>query len=171
MRMVIFLDIDGVLQPHSSNKRFKHDLEELSRDLSLRFNEDYLSMDKYDLGAVFYDWDKDAVKRLRSLCIETNADIVISSDWRTYSPLTRLKDYFRIHDLDKYVTGEIPQTSGKRRCGQVTEYLESNPDITKFVILDDSHVRDFNETYPNQFVYCMFIFDDECYEKALSVLM
>ena len=52
-RTVIFLDIDGVLQPPSSQRRFKHDLEELRRSLADRFaDEIYLGMDKYDLGAV-----------------------------------------------------------------------------------------------------------------------
>ena len=57
-RRVIFLDIDGVLQPPSRQTRFKHDLEELRRSLAERFDDEtYLSMDKYDLGAVYHDWD------------------------------------------------------------------------------------------------------------------
>ena len=82
-RTVIFLDIDGVLQPPSSQKRFKHDLEELRRSLADRFDDEiYLGMDKYDLGAVYFDWDSEAVERLHSLCNDFGAGIVISSDWR-----------------------------------------------------------------------------------------
>ena len=56
-RIVIFLDIDGVLQPPSKQTRFKHDPEDLRRSLAGRFgDETYLGMDKYDLGAVYYDW-------------------------------------------------------------------------------------------------------------------
>jgi len=33
-RTIIFLDIDGVLQPPSRQTRFKHDLEELRRSLA-----------------------------------------------------------------------------------------------------------------------------------------
>jgi hypothetical protein len=171
VRTVIFLDIDGVIQPLSSQRRFQHDLRKLQEQLAIQYkNDEYLSMDRYDLGAVYYDWDKKAVERLRQLCIETNAEIVITSDWRTYSPLSRLKDYFRLHDLDTYIVEEIPQIAGKSRCGEVTEYLKNHPDIQRFVILDDAHVRDFETKYPDRFVYCHYIFDDDGYKKALSIL-
>ncbi|MCP4702942.1 MAG: hypothetical protein GY862_39685 [Gammaproteobacteria bacterium] len=171
LRAVVFLDIDGVLQPHENSWRFDHDLKKLREELARKYNNDeYLEMDRYDLGAVYYDWDKEAVERLRRLCIDVPAEIVISSDWRTYSPLSRLKDYFKLHDLDKYITGEIPQIPGKYRCGELTEYLKNNKDIQGFVILDDSHIRDFETNYPEQFVYCRPIFDEECYKKALDIL-
>ena len=48
--------------------RFKHDLEDLRRSLADRFDDaTYLSMDKYDLGAVYYGWDGDAVERLHAV--------------------------------------------------------------------------------------------------------
>jgi hypothetical protein len=90
LRSVIFLDIDGVLQPLSSQQRFRHDLKALQEQLAFQYqNDDYREMDRYDLGAVYYDWDKEAVERLRTLCVDVPADIVITSDWRNYSPLSR----------------------------------------------------------------------------------
>ncbi len=170
---VIFLDIDGVLQPLRSQKRFKHDMEQLRVDLAAKYaNDEYLEMDYYDLGAVYYDWDTEAVERLRRLCDETQAGIVISSAWRTYSPLSRLKDYFRLHDLDGYIVGEIPQISGKFRCGEVEEYMNRHPEIERFVILDDAYVQNFEARYPRNFVYCSnYIFDDDAYQKALRILI
>jgi len=170
-RTVIFLDIDGVLQPLRSQKRFTHDLRQLQTELAQRFaNDAYLEMDCYDLGAVMYDWDAEAVERLRRLCVEASAEIVISSAWRTYSPLSRLKDYFRLHDLDRYITGEIPLIPGKLRCGEIEEYVRQHPEIERFVILDDAHVRDFEERYPDHFVYCRPILDDEGFRKAFRIL-
>jgi hypothetical protein len=171
LRSIIFLDIDGVLQPLSSQQRFQHDLRALQEQLAIQYrNDDYREMDRYDLGAVYYDWDKEAVERLRTLCVDVPADIVITSDWKSYSPLSRLKDYFKLHDLDQHIAGEIPQIPGKFRCEEVSEYLKQHPEIHRFVILDDAHIRDFEAAYPEHFVHCRRIFDDACYTKALRIL-
>ncbi len=168
---VIFLDIDGVLQPLSSQIRFKHNLEELSVQLANTYqNDEYLEMDRYDLGAVYYDWDQEAVERLKKLCTEFDAGIVISSDWRLYSPLPRLKDYFRLHDLDKFVNDIIPVGGQGYRDEKIADYLERHAHIERFVILDDAYSDLFTKRFPEHFVYCRHIFDDACYQQARSIL-
>ena len=167
----IFLDIDGVLQPLSSQKRFKYDLEELRKQLAISYkNEQYLEMDPYDLGAVYYDWDKEAVERLRKICTDFDAGIIITSDWRIYSPLSRLKDYFHLHDLDIYIKGEISREGGGFRNEKVADYLKDHSDIHRFVILDDAYTDRFEKSFPDQFVYCPRIFNEDCYQKARGIL-
>jgi len=149
LRKIIFLDIDGVLQPMScAEDRFKHDLVALQKEMSERFNEElYLKMDKYDIGAVYYDWEKESVELLRKLIKETEAEIVISSDWRRYNSLKKLKLLFKIHNMDQYVVDVTPEetlTQEKEskkyltREEEIKAYLlQYEKEISVYVILDD----------------------------------
>ena len=154
-RTVIFLDIDGVLQGASSQKRFKHDLDELRQRLADDFGDaTYLDYDKYDLGAIYHDWDKDAVERLRALCEDFSAEIVISSDWRRGKSVEMLQAYFRIHGLHRYVTDKTGEggDAPHYRAAEVKDYLDAHPEIERFVIVDDGYGWEFNELFPEQFV-------------------
>ena len=154
-RTTIFLDIDGVLQSPSSQKRFKHDLGELRRRLADDLDDAaYLDFDKYDLGAIYHDWDKGAVERLRVLCEDFGAEIVVSSDWRRGKSVETLQAYFRIHDLHRYVTDKTGESGGPPhyRAGEVRDYLDAHPGVERFVIVDDGYKWAFNELFPEQFV-------------------
>ena len=172
-RTAIFLDIDGVLQPPSSQTRFKHDLEELRRSLAERFDDQiYLDMDKYDLGAVYYDWDSEAVERLHSLCHDFGASIVISSDWRRSKSIRGLQALFRVHGLHRYVTDKTNESGGPPhyRAGEIKEYLEAHPAIDRFVIIDDGFAWEFDELYPEQFVHTGFRLEAHNERRARQIL-
>ena len=172
-RIVIFLDIDGVLQPPERQTRFKHDLEELRRSLADRFDDaNYLSMDRYDLGAVYYDWDSEAVERLRTLCTDFDAHIVVSSDWRRSKSVGQLQALFRVHGLHAYVTDATKEIDGPPhyRAGEVKEYLDSHPEIDRFVIIDDGYRHEFDELFPDQFVHTGYHFDADNERRARQIL-
>jgi hypothetical protein len=158
MEKLLFLDIDGVLQP-STQKRFEHlnEIDELKRQLSDKYGFDYSGYDKYDLLAVYYDWDKVAVAELRRILDTTDAKIVISSDWRVFHPMSRMKDFFRIYDLADYVIDyttlvlryedvieyrkrEEYKDIGEARVIEILEYLKAHPEIKRWVALDDMHL-------------------------------
>ena len=79
---VIFLDIDGVLQPYNSGERFEHDSEKIVQELTDKKGIDYSQYYKIDVAAAYYDWDYSAVNTLRYILEQTDAKIVVSSDWR-----------------------------------------------------------------------------------------
>ena len=170
---VIFLDIDGVLQPGGSQRRFKHDLDALRRELADELeNEAYLEHDKYDLGAIRYDWDVQAVERLRKLCEDMPAHIVVSSDWRIGKSVATLKDYFHIHGLGRYVRDK---TAGeplalRDRAVEIREYLDMHPEIERFVIVDDQYKREFDEAFPGKHVHTGYRLEAEDARKAREIL-
>ena len=167
---VIFLDIDGVLQPLDSHERSKHDIVELQERLSTECDEGYRDLSRYDIAAVYYDWDQEAVANLKALCDQTPAKIVISSAWREFSTLEELKLLFRIQDLDRYVVGVTPELSRCTRDIEVEDYLLNRPAVQRFVVLDDAYLPNFKRRFPREFVYCQQKLDAECYEQAASVL-
>jgi hypothetical protein len=154
---VIFLDIDGVLQPWNSTQRFKHikEMDRVNKELSDKYGIDYTQYHEYDVAAVYFDWDKESVSELRRILEVTGAKIVISSDWRAYSTLERLVDFFRIHDMAEYVIDfnpiediyEIKYKNAEYldfvhfRSIEILRYLNNHPEITKWVAIDDLHLN------------------------------
>ncbi len=173
-RVVIFLDIDGVLQPPMNQARFKHDLEVLRRTIAEDFSDgSYFDLDEYDLGAIYYDWDKEAVELLRNLCQDFGAEIVVISDWRRSKSVDQLKAYFRIHHLDQYVTDKTDEggTAPYYRAGEVKAYLDLHPSIERFVIIDDGYRESYAILFPKQLVQTrsrIEAADEMCARQILS---
>ena len=168
-RRVIFLDIDGVLQPGENQKRFQHDMDALKKELAKKYNEPaYLDLDKYDVAAVYYDWDRAAVSQLKHLMDETNAEIVLSSDWRHSKNLEQMKLLFRIHDLDGYLKELLPGTKDfSDKPDDVPVYLSNHPDLYYYCVIDDRFMSQF---FPGRFVYVGYRYralsDKHCLEAA-----
>lgn len=169
---VIFLDIDGVLQPGYCQRRFKNDLDALRLYLAEKYDvPEYEQYDKYDLGAIYYDWDQESVDNLKLLLNKTNAVIVLSSTWRRLKTIDTLKNYFRIHDLDSFLVDFTPVMDGASRSVEIETYLNHHPEIGNFLILDDVDFK-FSDKFPNHFVNTgrenRFI--DEYLNKSLEIL-
>ena len=133
---IIFLDIDGVLQPYDNCERFNHNLKDAAREIAEKYNDKiYLTMDPYDIGAVYYDWDDKAVQLLKDCLDEVNAKIVISSGWRDFNNEEKLKALFKIHDLDSYIIDVLPK--GNKETA-ITDYLKNDSElIDGYIVLDD----------------------------------
>ena len=133
---IIFLDIDGVLQPYDNTERFNHDLQETVKEVAEKYNDQiYFTMDPYDVAAVYYDWDDKAVRLLKSCLDETHAKTVISSGWRDFNNEEQLKALFKIHALDSYITDVLPKGIKER---VITDYLKDHSEsIEGYVVLDD----------------------------------
>lgn len=114
---VIFLDIDGVLNCASTQRRLR--------------------------GSPFVDEDK--LLLLKDLVEKTGAELVLSSTWRLgllypdvaafAADADALVEEFHKYGLSLY--DSTPRLSDKQRGHEIAAWLEKNPDVDKFIILDD----------------------------------
>ncbi len=111
---VIFLDIDGVLNIMSPS----YNTTSYRPDGSVRWMEEHL------------------IQRLHYLIEKTDAKIVISSSWRLDMP--DLEKQLRVGGFKYWdkVIGETPYIVG-HRGDEIQSYLDENPEIDCFVVLED----------------------------------
>ena len=183
-KKIIFLDIDGVLQAYSSKRRFDNlcNIPALQEELTAKYHVDYTKYDKYDLGAVYYDWDPHALYLLKRILKETGARIVVSSDWRS-AGIERLIDFFRLHGLNEYVVDVTEDFTYKEtgyyrekykgvatnyRVFEILEYLEKHPYIQKYAVIDDMNL---NEGLEGHFVRTNNLLNSDDCEKAIAMLL
>lgn len=160
---VVFLDIDGVL----NYTKWYIDPRNVGND------------ETHD-----YDIDPMCVERIKKICDDTGAKIVISSDWKlawagTLIRFDRmgLKDYI----IDKTPDIVISKVSAARfpddcegysysRGREIDVWLEEHPDCTNYVIIDDRW--DFTEEQQPHFVHTdpMYGLTDDNTDIAIMIL-
>lgn len=177
-KLVIFLDIDGVLQSYHANQRFIVNRKALVDKLSQELEIDYHQYNEFDVAAIYYDWHPQAISLLKSIIDETNAYIVISSNWRNPSLPNKMNDLLKIHALDKYYLGDTPQITNilnyqdklkvyPSRVVEILTYLEEHPDITNYVVVDD---LDLSQGLTNHFVKTNNLINKEDANTCIKIL-
>ena len=154
---VVFLDIDGVVQPHNSFTRF-----------------DYMNYDtiKYLSDKYHTDWEFSAVERLKYILDSTNSRIIISSNWREPNNSYKMYDLLKIQGLDKYYYADNPyiiedSSYYKIRTKEINASLNKY-DIKNYVILDD--MVDLIRYFPSNFVCVNNYINDKDVERAIKIL-
>lgn len=118
---VIFLDIDGVLRTDKSDKFWS---KVLNQDIPTSIFERKLS--------------PTSIKILNEIILITDAKVVITSMWRTFYNIDRLRSIFKDSGFKGEIVGETKQFGD--RGEEIQEWLDTNY-INKYVVIDDS-VRD-----------------------------
>ena len=145
---VIFLDNDGVIcLANNWGSRHKKQRKWGRRKLSM-------SSQEIPLEYRFDNFDKKAVKVLNEIIEKTDAEIVVSSDWRYHASLEELGDYYTSQGIIKKPMDVTPRTSDidpklwerhfrhyakleEERAFEIRHYLGMYPSISRWVAVDD----------------------------------
>jgi hypothetical protein len=143
---VIFLDHDGVICLSTEwGGRFKKQ-KKAGRKLSQ-------SIDSLPVAARFDNFNKKAIGLLNEILEETNAEIVVSSDWKRWATVQEMGEYYESQGIKKKPIDftknlgdcEVPQNFQwsrqwdleQSRSLEIRQYLKDNPQITHWVAVDD----------------------------------
>lgn len=160
MVKVIFLDIDGVLNCRTS-KSYCHD----------------------DEFGIITGIDSDKVRLLAKIVNETNAKIVLSSDWKegwekhyiTHKPShAKYLDNHLKKKGNLTISDKTPTINrGFDRGAEILQYLKTHQDIDNYVILDDTFFEGFSDKRIEENLvltnHSIGLTDADC-EKAIDIL-
>jgi hypothetical protein len=143
---VIFLDHDGVICLATEwGGRFKKQTE-VGRKLSQ-------SVTSLPTDARFDNFNKKAIVILNEILEETNAEIVVSSDWKRWASVEEMGEYYESQGIKKKPIAftknlsecDVPENFvwsrkwdlEQTRSLEIKQYLRDNPSITHWVAVDD----------------------------------
>lgn len=165
MNRVLFLDIDGVLNPFGATRLRPRDLLIGERLAKQYRNPCYRHISSVTLWRVMHGWDLEAIRLLRRLCDEFTLSIVISSSWGLFHSLAELKALFALHGLGERVADKV--TYGGSRKDDIEQYLRAHPTITIWLALDDLPLPPH---FPDHAIMTRRAFDRKDYEQARILL-
>lgn len=165
MSRIVFLDIDGVLNPVSLRSLPQLDPYLNQKIAKKSGNTAYLELSSSTLHLVCKCWDKEAVRLLDHFCREENMQIVISSSWGIFYSLAKLKLLFAIHKMDDLLIDTTPYIG--RRHENILGYVHAHQEISAWVALDD---LDMSHYLKNHCVTTKRVLQKEDIMKAKQLL-
>lgn len=136
---VIFLDIDGVL---ATEKEYM-----MNRTKFRKKNPEAAELN------IPYPFNPDCVKIFNEILQETDAKIILSSDWRLHWNMDELDKIFKFNGVVKSPEGatgfskrKMSSTLSDDRVHQIKNYIESEQ-IMEWVAIDDLDLSELNERF------------------------
>jgi len=155
---IIFLDHDGVICLSTEWGGRHKKQKKLGRKLSQ-------SVESLPVDARFDNFNNKAIGILNEILEETNAEIVVSSDWKRWASVEEMGEYYESQGLKKKPISftknlgecEVPQNFPwsrtynleQSRSLEIKQYLREHPEITHWVAVDDLNmgIPQTNETW------------------------
>jgi hypothetical protein len=110
---------------------------------------------------ILRNFDVECVKVLNSIILETDCEIVISSDWKTWNSIEEMSEFYKSQGIlkspigftDKFVEYYDWDKLPSQRSFEIISWLETN-DVDKWVVLDDldmsNHIDNFIKIDPSR---------------------
>lgn len=167
---IVFLDFDGVVITPESRKQ-----GDKARKIF------YGGWAGGDDGHEF-SFDRELLRHIQFICQQTNAKIVVISQWRLYRDAHLIPTWFIERGLTIEVVGytedlatnlddpEIMPNEHKDRADEIAKWLEEHPEVSSFVILDDMQCA--GRLHPVNFILCnpnIGITKEQCLQ-AINIL-
>lgn len=138
---VIFLDIDGVL---ATDKEYS--TKRTSKKFLKEFN--------------VYPYNEKCVDVLNEILTETDAEIILSSDWSKYYTMEQMDLIFKHNGIIKSPYDFVEQLAlyfstptSVNRGYSINQYIIKHKDeFNNYVIIDDLSITDFAETWGKKIV-------------------
>jgi hypothetical protein len=143
---VIFLDHDGVICLSTEWGGRHKKQRKMGRKLSQ-------SIESLPVEARFDNFNKKAIDVLNEILEETNAEIVVSSDWKKWASVEEMGEYYESQGIKKKPIAftknlsecDVPQNFiwsrqwdlEQTRSLEIKQYLKDNSQITHWVAIDD----------------------------------
>ena len=124
VKKVLFLDFDGVMV----TDRYQAQL--MASDSPLRDGH----------GAKF---DPICVENLRQIIDSTDAEIAVTSTWKTNLGLDGIQQMWQARNLPGKVVGVTPNIDTLHRGNEIQAWLDANPNAVRYAIIDDCPILDF----------------------------
>lgn len=135
MKPIIFLDIDGVINPHRPIHTAPVDYE-LNKKLADQKNDPgFLKLYIYFTNQIYYGFDKTACILIKKLIEEFDAKIVLTSSWRLLYSKKDLYYLFKILHMESAfmdITEDIIP-----RYKAIEDYIQKHK-VTDYIVIDDA---------------------------------
>ncbi|HVJ21496.1 MAG TPA: HAD domain-containing protein [Polyangiaceae bacterium] len=154
MNLVIFLDIDGVLNSAAF--------------ILQQTNGEGVTVvdDSFDATAHI---DPSRVERLNRLIADTGASVVLSSSWRLLFGREKTQSSLRQRGFAHELADETPRIFGSDRHVEIKAYLSTLTPPVSFVVLDDDEMAGV-DLVPH-FIHVRDGLEDEHVERARRVIL